>query len=238
MLSPHLHFGELSPRQVWHALVDSSKEQGREADAEPYLRQLGWRDFAYSLLHHFPHTESQPLHTKFEGFPWQTNQAYLTRWQRGQTGYPIVDAGMRQLWHTGWMHNRVRMIVASFLTKDLLIHWHEGALWFWNTLVDADLANNTMGWQWSAGSGADAQPFFLIFNPVTQGQRYDPEGAYVKRWVPELSKLPKKFVHAPWEASSSLLSTLGITLGETYPKPIVDHSQARDAALAAYKNLA
>ena len=229
-LSPHLHFGEISPGQVWHAAQDIP-------GAEPFTRQLVWREFSYHLLHHFPHTPLEPLRPEFAAFPWRSDRAAMGAWQRGQTGYPIVDAGMRQLWQTGWMHNRVRMLVASFLTKDLLIPWQDGARWFWNTLVDADLANNTQGWQWTAGCGADAAPYFRIFNPVTQSMKFDPDGAYVRRWVPELSLMPSEWIHRPWEAPSAALEGAGVRLGTTYPEPIVDHAQARERALEAYYRL-
>ncbi|NBB73426.1 MAG: deoxyribodipyrimidine photo-lyase, partial [Bacteroidetes bacterium] len=202
--------------------------------AEPFLQELVWREFSYHMLHHYPNTPTENYKDKFDGFGWEENPDWLDRWQRGQTGYPIVDAGMRQLYETGWMHNRVRMIVGSFLTKDLMIGWWHGADWFWDTLVDGNLASNTMGWQWSAGSGADAQPFFRIFNPVSQGERHDPNGDYVRRWVPELADLPTEHLHAPWDAPDRVLRKAGITLGETYPAPIVDHSEMRDVALAAY----
>lgn len=230
-LSPYLHHGEISPRQVWYA-VKATPHAG-----EGYLRQLVWREFAHHLLYHFPETPQEPLHPGFSAFPWKRNRNWLTAWQKGKTGYPIVDAGMRELWTTGWMHNRVRMVVASFLVKDLLIPWQEGAKWFWDTLVDADLANNTFGWQWCAGCGADAAPYFRIFNPVTQGERFDPEGSYVRRWVPELAKLPQKWLHRPWLASASVLTEAGITLGKTYPHPLVDHAQARIKALDAYQSM-
>ncbi|MER3417209.1 MAG: deoxyribodipyrimidine photolyase [Gemmataceae bacterium] len=239
-LSPHLHFGEISPRQVWHALRNAlgAKKDGSYAKAvECYSRQLGWREFAYYLLYHFPHTADEPLKESFRRFPWRTEARWLRAWQRGRTGYPIVDAGMRQLWHTGWMHNRVRMVVASFLVKDLLISWREGAAWFWDTLVDADLANNTLGWQWAAGCGSDAVPYFRIFNPVRQGERFDPNGDYVRRWVPELARLPIRWLHRPWEAPASVLREAGIELGVTYPRPIVDHSLARQRALEALQKM-
>lgn len=223
-LSPHLHFGEISPRQVVHQLLRRASAAQREL-AEPYLRELGWRDFSHHLLYAFPHTTDQPLQTSFASFPWaQPDERKLKAWQRGRTGIPIVDAGMRELWTTGWMHNRVRMIVASLLTKNLRYHWLHGARWFWDTLVDADLANNTQGWQWTAGSGADAAPYFRIFNPVAQGERFDPLGAYVKRWVPELAHLPGEQIHQPW--------TVGGV--RAYPKPIVDLKRSREEALAAY----
>ncbi|MDQ8203666.1 deoxyribodipyrimidine photo-lyase [Pelagicoccus sp. SDUM812003] len=228
-LSPHLHFGEISPVQLWRELESD--------EAEPYLRQIVWREFAHHLLFHFPDTPSKPLRPEFEDFPWKKNQKALRAWKKGQTGYPIVDAGMRQLWTTGWMHNRVRMIASSFLVKHLLIPWQEGAAWFWDTLVDADLANNTMGWQWIGGCGADAAPYFRIFNPITQGQRFDSEGEYVRRWVPELAKLPNKYLFAPWEASEEELESANVTLGETYPRPIVGHAEGRQAALDAYQRM-
>lgn len=229
-LSPHLHFGEISPRQVRTA-VYRALGQGDPADA--LVRQLYWREFACYLLTHFPHTPQSPLRKKFDRFPWSAGGPELTSWQQGRTGYPIVDAGMRQLWNIGWMHNRVRMIAASFLVKHLLVSWLDGARWFWDTLVDADLANNTLGWQWTAGCGADAAPYFRIFNPVAQGQRYDPRGDYVRRWVPELGNLPAQWIHHPWEAPHDVLARAGVCLGENYPYPIVDHRQARRRALAA-----
>ncbi len=235
-LSPHLHFGELSPRQVWCAVrarQGRSRASGAAAAAEAILRELGWREFANQLLYHFPDTTVKPLKARFAKFPWTRAPQKLRAWQRGYTGYPIVDAGMRELWTTGWMHNRIRMIVASFLVKHLLIDWREGAAWFWDTLVDADLANNTLGWQWVAGCGADAAPYFRIFNPVLQGRKFDPNGAYVSKWIPELAKLPAKWIHAPWEAPASVLQLAEIELGTEYPPPIVDHAAARRSALAA-----
>ncbi len=231
-LSPHLHFGEISPRQVAAALRAVPGE-GQES----FLRELGWREFAHHLLYHFPHVDKAPLRGQFARFPWCDDPQGLRAWQRGQTGYPLVDAGMRQLWHTGWMHNRVRMVVASFLIKDLLIDWRRGAEWFWDTLVDADLANNSMGWQWVAGCGADAAPFFRIFNPISQGEKFDPEGVYVKRWVPELAQVPARFIHAPWRAPDHVLRASGVVLGTDYPEPIVDHAFARERALAALQKI-
>jgi deoxyribodipyrimidine photo-lyase len=239
-LSPHLHFGEISPRQVWHAVsarTVSDPSRGVERGAEAFLRQLGWREFAHHLLHHFPETVTHPLRVEFASFPWRYDEKALAVWQRGETGYPIVDAGMRELLGTGWMHNRVRMIVASFLVKDLLLPWQGGAGWFLETLFDADLANNTLGWQWVAGCGADAAPFFRVFNPVGQGRRYDPKGDYVKRWVPELAALPTKWIHCPWQAPGEVLSDAGVTLGKTYPQPMVDHAAARERAIKAWKSL-
>ncbi|QDU38934.1 Deoxyribodipyrimidine photo-lyase [Maioricimonas rarisocia] len=233
-LSAHLHFGEITPRQIY-AEVNHSNLNGRtRKSADVFLSEVGWREFAHHLLYHFPETTDQPLREQFERFPWGNSESALQAWQKGQTGYPIVDAGMRQLWAIGWMHNRVRMIVGSFLTKDLLQPWQQGSKWFWDTLVDADLANNTLGWQWVAGCGADASPFFRVFNPVLQGEKFDPDGEYVRRWVPELADLPNKWIHKPWAASDQVLADAGVTLGETYPEPIVDHSEARKAALAAY----
>ena len=234
-LSPHLHFGEISVRQVWQAVEQAAADRpsARKA-ALVYQRELGWREFAHHLLEHFPHTPDKPLHPEFGRFPWRRDAALLQAWQKGRTGYPIVDAGMRELWRTGWMHNRVRMIVASFLVKDMLLPWQEGARWFWDTLVDADLANNTLGWQWSAGCGADAAPYFRIFNPVLQAAKFDPEGEYIRRWVPELKALPVPWLFKPWEAEPLELQAAGVVLGQTYPRPVVDHAEARDRALAAY----
>jgi deoxyribodipyrimidine photo-lyase len=231
-LSPHLHFGELSPRTVFHAAAECGG-----SGAEAFIRQLGWREFAHHLLWYYPETPLEPLHPKYKNFPWHKNRKALTAWQQGLTGFPIVDAGMRELWATGWMHNRVRMIVASFLVKDLLIPWQEGARWFWDTLVDADLANNTLGWQWVAGCGADAAPYFRIFNPMSQGAKFDPHGDYVRRWIPEIADLPHKYLHRPWEAPPELLESCGIELGRTYPRPIVDHAMARQRALGAYASI-
>jgi deoxyribodipyrimidine photo-lyase len=233
-LSPHLHFGEISIRQVWAAIHDQRGTSRKQAEAlSRYGAELGWREFAHHLLFHFPHTTDEPLRQEYARFPWVKNRSHLAAWQRGQTGYPIVDAGMRELWHTGWMHNRVRMIVASFLVKDLLIPWQDGAAWFWDTLVDADLANNTLGWQWTAGCGADAAPYFRIFNPVTQGEKFDPQGEYVRRWVPELADLPNPWIHQPWQAPQLMLINARVELGKTYPTPMVDHGTARKKALAA-----
>jgi deoxyribodipyrimidine photo-lyase len=235
MLSPYLHFGEVSPREAWHAAGDAMKGRGATfaANAEKFRAELGWRDFGAHVLANFPRTAEDPLRMEFRRFPWRTDDAQLRAWQRGRTGYPFVDAGMRELWHTGWMHNRVRMVVASFLVKHLLMDWMHGARWFWDTLVDADLGSNTLGWQWAGGCGADAAPYFRIFNPVTQGEKFDPEGDYIRRWVPELAKVPSKYLHAPWEAPPLALSMSGVTLGEDYPHPIVDHVRARNDALAA-----
>lgn len=232
-LSPHLHFGEVSPLQVYRA-VRHADEGASGQGAESFLSELGWREFCAQLLFHFPHTATEPLKAQFEDFPWRKSDTDLKAWQKGETGYPIIDAAMRQLWETGWMPNRARMIVASFLTKHLLIPWQEGADWFWDTLVDADLANNASNWQWVAGSGADAAPYFRIFNPVLQSEKFDPEGDYIRHWVPELKALQAADIHAPFEASASSLSEAGIELGTTYPKPIIEHSKGRQRALDAY----
>jgi len=230
-LSPHLHFGEIGPRQIWHAV--DRKQPG----ADKFLSEIGWREFCYHLLFHFPSIPAENLRPAFDDFPWRDDPDGLRAWQQGKTGYPIVDAGMRELWRTGWMHNRVRMISASFLIKDLLIDWRLGEAWFRDTLVDADLANNACGWQWVAGSGADAAPFFRIFNPVTQGQKFDPDGVYVRRFVPEIASLPDKWIHRPWDAPDQVLTEAGVILNDTYPAPIVDHASARTRALEAFKSI-
>ncbi|HWA85709.1 MAG TPA: deoxyribodipyrimidine photo-lyase [Opitutus sp.] len=239
-LSAALHFGELTPRQIWAAVKTRTKGTfpGSEG-ARVFLGEVGWREFAHHVLADFPNSPEAPLRKEFERFEWASDPdgAKLHAWQRGCTGYPIVDAGMRQLWATGWMHNRVRMIVASFLVKHLRLPWQRGAEWFWDTLIDADLANNTLNWQWSAGCGADAAPYFRIFAPVTQGRKFDPDGAYVRRWVPELARMPVEWIHAPWEASAEARAVADVRLGETYPCPIVDHASAREEALAAFRRL-
>lgn len=228
-LSPHLHFGEISPRQVWQTLATRRSSQ--------FMAEIGWREFAHHLLFHFPHTPREPLRPNFRKFPWQFNARLMTAWQQGRTGYPLVDAGMRELWATGWMHNRVRMVAASFLVKDLLMDWRRGAAWFWDTLVDADLANNTLGWQWVAGCGADAAPYYRVFNPVGQGEKFDPDGNYVRRWVPELAQLPNNWIHRPFDAPAATLNKAGVVLGRDYPEPVVTHALARQVALMAYKDL-
>jgi deoxyribodipyrimidine photo-lyase len=233
MLSPHLHFGEISAVTLWHLAHRQPNGPGRET----FIRELLWREFCASLLWHHPALPDTPLKPEFAAMPWRDDQPGLTAWRRGQTGVPIVDAGMRQLWQTGWMHNRVRMIVASFLVKHLLIPWQHGEAWFWGTLVDADLANNAANWQWVAGCGADAAPYFRIFNPVLQGRKFDPQGDYVRRYVPELAHLEPKHIHAPWQAPADSLGKAGITLGKSYPLPIVDLAEGRARALAAYDRL-
>ncbi len=230
-LSPYLRFGEVSPHQVWHAVAATPAGAARDK----YLAELGWREFAWHLLDDRPDIAEANMKPAFDEFPWAESFADdIWMWRRGRTGYPIVDAGMRQLWATGWMHNRVRMIAASFLVKHLLADWRIGEEWFWDTLVDADAANNPVNWQWVAGSGADAQPFFRIFNPVLQGEKFDPDGAYVRRWVPELGRLPDRFIHKPWAAPEGVLDAAGVRLGATYPRPIVDHAEARKRALDAF----
>ncbi|MCA8902017.1 MAG: deoxyribodipyrimidine photo-lyase [Hyphomonas sp.] len=237
-LSPHLRFGEISPAQVWRAVM-AAIEAGRIRDegAMVFLSEIAWREFSYSLLFHNPDLAEENYNKDFRHMPWREEAAVLSAWQRGMTGYPIVDAGMRQLWQTGWMHNRVRMIVASFLTKHLMIHWRKGEDWFWDTLVDADPASNPASWQWTAGSGADAAPYFRVFNPITQGQKFDADGAYVRRWCPELAALPDKVLHAPWQAGDGVLKAAGVWLGKTYPKPIIEHETGRKRALEAYETL-
>ncbi len=226
-LSPHLAWGEISPRQLWHA----------GAACEKFRDEMLWREFAAHLLWHHPTLPDTPLRAEFAAMPWRDDPAALRAWQRGQTGIPIVDAGMRQLWQTGWMHNRVRMIVASFLVKHLLLPWQHGEKWFWDTLVDADLAQNAASWQWVAGSGADAAPYFRVFNPLLQGRKFDPDGAYVRRFVPELAALPDNVIHAPWEAPSLLLAGAGVRLGTTYPHPVIDLAAGRARALLAFAGL-
>ncbi len=237
-LSPHLHWGEVSPRYVWsHTLDYMERHSGHDEGGWTFLKELGWREFSHSLLYYADSLHEQNWNSDFDRFDWRSDDAGLRAWQKGQTGYPMVDAGMRQLWETGWMHNRVRMIVASFLVKHLRIDWREGERWFWDTLVDADDANNPGNWQWVAGSGADAAPYFRIFNPITQGEKFDPEGDYIRRWVPEIASLPQKFLYEPSNAPRHVLNDSGVTLGTSYPEPVVIHKQAREAALNAYKSL-
>jgi deoxyribodipyrimidine photo-lyase len=232
-LSPYLHWGEISVRQVWHAA-----ETRGGSNAEPYLRELAWREFAHHLLWQFPELPDTSFQPGFGQFPWRTAPSELRAWQQGLTGYPLVDAGMRELWRTGWVHNRVRMVVASFLVKHLLLPWQDGEAWFWDTLVDADLAANAMNWQWVAGSGADAAPYFRIFNPVLQGEKFDSDGAYTRKFVPELAALPDRWLHKPWMAPPDVLHAAGVTLGSNYPEPLVNHDVARQRALAALASLA
>lgn len=229
-MSPHLHFGEVSPRRIWAEITEAAGDAGAA-----YLREIGWREFCHHLLVANPQMPERALDERFRDFPWREDAAALEAWRRGQTGYPLVDAAMRELWITGYMHNRARMVAASFLVKHLLIPWQEGERWFWDTLVDADLANNSGGWQWVAGCGADAAPYFRVFNPVLQGEKFDPEGDYVRRYVPELARLDARHIHCPWEAPEEVLRAAGVRLGETYPRPIVDHAKARDRALKAFE---
>jgi deoxyribodipyrimidine photo-lyase len=228
-LSPHLHLGEIGPRQVWKAAIAAAQSRGQETNTDKFLAEAGWREFSYHLLYHFPHLPERNYKESFDAFPWDDSEANFRKWCRGQTGYPIVDAGMRELWTTGFMHNRVRMVAASFLIKHLLIPWQRGEAWFWDTLVDADLASNAASWQWVAGSGADAAPYFRIFNPVMQGEKFDPDGAYVRKWVPELAACNPKFIHRPWDAPDFTRLR--------YPAPMIDHATARDRALKAFKTL-
>jgi deoxyribodipyrimidine photo-lyase len=238
-LSPHLHFGEISPAQCWHAVRAAQARAGGRLDkaAEKFLKEMLWREFSQHLIHRWPTLPEKPFRPEFGSFPWAENEDGLKAWQTGRTGYPIIDAGMRELWATGIMHNRVRMIVASFLVKDLLIPWAEGERWFWDTLVDADIGNNAASWQWVAGCGADAAPYFRIFNPVLQGEKFDPRGTYVHKWLPELARLPAEHIHKPWAAPAAVLKAAGVELGADYPHPIVDHGMARDRALAAYREI-
>ncbi len=237
-LSPHLHFGEISPHSVWHAANALKGDERLEQGIEKFLSELGWREFSYYLLYYWPTLPTTNLQKKFDRFPWRDDESALERWRHGQTGIPIVDAGMRELWRTGYMHNRVRMIVGSFLVKNLLLDWRHGERWFWDTLLDADLANNSASWQWIAGSGADAAPYFRIFNPVRQGERFDPDGSYVRKFVPELADLPATHIHQPWEASDDMLRTANVTLGGNYPAPMVDLKTSRQRALDAFQSLA
>ena len=232
-LSPYLHFGEISPHQIWHRL----QRIGSDKNIDHFFSELGWREFSYNQLYHHPQLPKKNLQAKFDIFPWNKDDTLLRAWQRGKTGVPMVDAGMRELWQTGYMHNRVRMIAASFLVKNLRLHWHDGERWFWDTLVDADLANNSASWQWVAGCGADAAPYFRIFNPVTQGQKFDSAGSYVRKFVPEIGGLPDKYLFSPWEAPKDVLQSSNLELGNTYPYPIVDLKASREAALEAFQSL-
>ena len=231
-LSPYLAWGLVSPRQICQAVLQAQRKDNAKG-VEDYLAEIGWREFSYHLLYHFPSIPDRPLRPKYANFPWRKDREALQKWKYGQTGYPLVDAGMRQLYETGWMHNRVRMVVASFLVKHLLISWTEGARWFWDTLIDADLASNTQGWQWAAGCGADAAPYFRIFNPILQGEKFDSTGDYSKHWIPSLAKVPPKWIFRPWEMPAELLAECDLRLGENYPKPCIDHVTARNRALSA-----
>jgi deoxyribodipyrimidine photo-lyase len=236
LLSPHLATGEITPFQIWEASRHVEK-QNDPRDIEVFRKEVVWREFAYHLLFHFPALRSDNFNANFDPFPWSAGPAHIEAWKRGRTGYPIVDAGMRQLWQTGWMHNRVRMIVASFLIKHLMADWRVGEDWFWDTLVDACPANNPASWQWVAGSGADAAPYYRIFNPILQGEKFDGDGSYVRKFVPEIANLPDEYLHHPWDAPAHVLAKSGVRLGETYPKPIVDHNTARDRAMSAYQEM-
>lgn len=232
-MSAHLHFGEISPNQLWYAV----RSRGDDRHINHFCSELGWREFSYNLLYHNPDLPTKNLQAKFDAFPWMENKTLLNAWRKGQTGIPMVDAGMRELWQTGYMHNRSRMITGSFLVKNLRTHWHYGERWFWDTLIDADLANNSASWQWVAGCGADAAPYFRIFNPVTQGQKFDPDGSYIRRFIPEIARLPDKYLFSPWEAPEHILKKAGIKLGVTYPEPIVGLKTSHDAALQAFQSL-
>ncbi|HAD99999.1 MAG TPA: deoxyribodipyrimidine photolyase, partial [Rhodospirillaceae bacterium] len=239
-LSPHLAFGEISPREIWHIALDRIRtENGAVLDKGiwSFLRELGWRDFNHNLLFHNPTLPKENYNSRFDAFPWQEDPTALNAWKSGQTGYPLVDAGMRELWQTGFMHNRVRMVVASFLIKHLMIDWRVGEAWFRDTLVDADLANNVANWQWTAGCGADAAPYFRIFNPIGQGEKFDPDGVYIRQWVPELKGMPTNYLNKPWEAPPEVLREAGVELGKNYPKPVVRHIDARNRALEAYNDI-
>ena len=235
-LSPYLHFGQLSPNQAWYAIKDKLRDTA-DKGADTFLSELGWREFSYYLLYHFDDIATKNFNPKFDAFPWQNNEDHIEAWQKGKTGIPIIDAGMRELWRTGYMHNRIRMVVGSFLVKNLLIDWRIGERWFWDCLLDADTASNAASWQWVAGSGADAAPYFRIFNPILQGEKFDKEGEYVKRFCPELNNMPAKYIHKPWEAPKDILRQSGVELGKNYPKPIIDLKASRQAALDAYKTL-
>lgn len=238
-LSAHLHYGEISVQRILYELIqaaEQSRSHGWSTGKDALVREVIWRDFAHHVLHFFPHTTDKPFDERFTNFKWKrSDKKILEAWHTGTTGFPVIDAGMRELWHTGWMHNRVRMIVASFLTKNAGIHWKTGARWFWDTLVDADLANNSLNWQWVAGCGVDAAPYFRIFNPVTQSRKFDPRGEYLSRWIPELKSLPDRYIHEPWAAPAAVLEEHGVTLGKNYPKPVLDLATTRQAALARYQ---
>ncbi len=237
LLSSHLHFGEISPTQIWESVENFAHLRADHKDIEHFLSEVIWREFSCYLMYHFKNLYQDNFVPSFNHFPWQDNFVYLKAWQTGNTGYPLIDAGMRQLWQTGYMHNRVRMVVASFLVKNLNIHWHHGRDWFWDCLIDADLANNSASWQWVAGSGADAAPYFRIFNPTTQGEKFDANGDYTKQFIPELQNLPDKYLFKPWDAPENILKSANVVLGKTYPKPIVDLADSRNKALEAYKQI-
>jgi len=236
-LSPYLALGEVSPRQIVTALLNTFMRRTlRASECDSFIREIGWREFAYHTLQHFPESIEKVLNPRFEKMPWQQNPELLNAWQQGKTGYPIIDAGMRELWQTGWMHNRVRMIVASFLTKNGMIHWQHGARWFWDTLVDADLASNSFNWQWVAGTGLDAAPYFRIFNPIRQSEKFDSKGHYIRCWLPELKALPDKWIHTPWKAPADILQHANISIGDNYPAPVLDLGITRKHALSCFKN--
>ena len=236
-LSPHLHFGEISPNQIWYMVDELDSSIYPERDVYHFKSEIGWREFSYSLLYYNQQLQTENLYKKFDKFPWIKDISNLQNWKRGLTGYPIVDAGMRELWETGYMHNRLRMVVGSFLVKNLLIHWNHGERWFWDCLIDADMASNSASWQWVAGSGADAAPYFRIFNPIMQGQKFDPDGSYTKKYIPELANVPLKYLFNPWDAPKSILDESGVTLGKDYPYPIVNMQQSRDLALDAFDTI-
>lgn len=232
-LSPYLHFGQISPNQIYYTIKQLSENLGTDC----YIKELIWREFAYNLLYHNPTIQTKNLNHKFDRFSWQDNKELLVKWQQGQTGIPIIDAGMRELWQTGYMHNRIRMLVSSFLVKNLLIHWHHGEQWFFNTLFDADLASNSASWQWVAGCGTDAAPYFRIFNPVTQSEKFDAEGMYIRKYIPELNNLPNKYLFSPWTAPKEILNKCNIILGIDYPHPVIDLSESRQVALKMFETL-
>ena len=232
-ISPYLHWGQISPFRVWK----DAKNKMKGLHKETFLSELGWREFSYHLLYHYPDINKKNLKTQFDKLKWNINEKLLLKWKKGKTGFPIVDAGMRELWQTGYMHNRLRMITASFLVKNLLIHWKEGEKWFWDCLLDADLASNSASWQWVAGTGSDAAPFFRIFNPITQGQKFDKDAIYIRKYVPEIAGLPNKFIFTPWLADKTILKEADINLGESYPYPIIDYILSRKKALDAFKKI-
>ena len=229
-LSPYLHFGQVSPREI-------VARAGAKHLTGSFIRELVWREFSHYVLYHWPTTEEENMDSRFDVIPWINNADQINAWQKGLTGIPMVDAGMRELWQTGYMHNRVRMIVASLLTKHMMVDWREGAKWFMDTLVDADVAQNSLSWQWTAGSGVDAAPYFRIFNPVTQGEKFDPKGDYVRRWVPELAELPDKWIHQPWAAPEEICRLVKFVTGKDYPLPIVDLKSGRERALSVWETI-